>query len=893
MSDYIGSDIQDAYLAGNPSHATLILSTTSPGKIYYQLILGGASNDSKSSICYGYNLRIGTTIEGGELVSVGNTWDSGKNLRNHSTLASGTINYSGTVYTIFNAYIAKNDEDHLSKGAGTYDPSSSTKSSNTVKIECFGLEEGTTTSLFATWSFGKSNVSGYNCVWSYTPDYNHWFDSKETVTDRISKYTIPSNAKNIRFTVTPVSTTYTMYDQEIHYWVGSACAYQFYSVDKLPPSVPPVPTVSIDVYQLTAELTGLVTDDSANSLHAEYIEFQVVYDDYYVYDFGTSKINTGVATHVFSLKPGHKYKVCARSLKSPTLSNEKSDYSAYSSVIETAPGPIPTFIAMSADSSTSIHLTWTEAPSATSYDIEYATKLRSFDISGDTTKVTGIKATEYIITGLETGSDYFARVRATNAQGSSAWTEIKSVTLGKAPSVPTTWSSSTTVVVGGDLYLYWIHNSKDGSSQTYAELEINGVVQTIKNSTSEETKDKTSSYKVDTTALTEGAQIKWRVRTAGVMSTTYGDWSVLRVVDIYASPTLALSVIRKDGTPITELTAFPFYIQGIPGPASQTPTSYYVSITANESYETVDDIGTSKTVNEGDEVYAKYFSASTELLIEMSASNIDLQNNISYTITVTVSMNSGLTANSSKTFTVSWTDATYYPNAEIGINPDSASAYICPYCVDENDVLATGVTLGVYRREFDGSFVEIAKGISNTKYKFVTDPHPSLDLARYRIVATVTATGAVSFFDVPGVPTNEHGAIIQWNEDWSDFETDTDNLPSKPGWSGSMIRLLYNVDVKDDNSIDSSLVEYIGRKHPVSYYGTQVGSTSSWSMDVPKSDKEMIYQLRRLAIWPGDVYVREPSGTGYWALLKVSFELTHCVDLVPVTLDITRVEGGI
>ena len=64
-------------------------------------------------------------------------------------------------------------------------------------------------------------------------------------------------------------------------------------------------------------------------------------------------------------------------------------------------------------------------------------------------------------------------------------------------------------------------------------------------------------------------------------------------------------------------------------------------------------------------------------------------------------------------------------------------------------------------------------------------------------------------------------------------------------------------------------------------------------MEIAKEDKNTIYTLRRLAQWMGDVYVREPSGSGYWASISVSFNQTHCKTTVPVTLDITRVEGGI
>ncbi|HJH87973.1 MAG TPA: hypothetical protein OIM52_00005 [Fusicatenibacter saccharivorans] len=52
---------------------------------------------------------------------------------------------------------------------------------------------------------------------------------------------------------------------------------------------------------------------------------------------------------------------------------------------------------------------------------------------------------------------------------------------------------------------------------------------------------------------------------------------------------------------------------------------------------------------------------------------------------------------------------------------------------------------------------------------YITDPHPALDYARYRIVATSTSTGAVSYTDMPGYPVNEKAVIIQWDEEWQEF----------------------------------------------------------------------------------------------------------------------------
>lgn len=212
--------------------------------------------------------------------------------------------------------------------------------------------------------------------------------------------------------------------------------------------------------------------------------------------------------------------------------------------------------------------------------------------------------------------------------------------LGKVPEAPTTWSSTTTGMVGEDVILYWMHNSEDGSSQTYAEIELteNGTLKTmtIKNSTDEDEKDLTSYYILDTSKYNEGAVIQWRVRTKGVID-QYGDWSIQRRIDIYAPPTLEL---ETNGSSLDVITSFPYSITATAGPESQKPIGYQMIISANEGYDALDFNGKEKRVSAGDEVYSKYFNASEDhrLSVTLNASDIDLENNISYTIYCVVSM---------------------------------------------------------------------------------------------------------------------------------------------------------------------------------------------------------------------------------------------------------------
>lgn len=203
------------------------------------------------------------------------------------------------------------------------------------------------------------------------------------------------------------------------------------------------------------------------------------------------------------------------------------------------------------------------------------------------------------------------------------------------------------------------------------------------------------------------------------------------------------------------------------------------------------------------------------------------------------------------------------------------------------------VLMSVYRREFDGTYTNLGSNLEGANNISVLDPHPALDYARYRLVAKDKLTGAVTYYDMPGHYVGGKAIVLQWDDQQTYFDTVGETSVSQESWEGTLLKLPYNIDVQEDTEPEVEMVEYIGRSDPVAYYGTHRKQTASWKADIPKSDKETIYSLRRLANWFGDVYVREPSGVGYWANVKVSFSQTHLELIVPVQLTITRVEGGI
>lgn len=820
------------------------------------------------------------------------------------------------------------------------------------EVTAFGIQSDTERTFFAIWRWTRSQTDKYEIRWFYGTENNVEFTGNSSTIDAIensepqSTYTAPTNATYVSFQVKPISKTHKVNDDDVSYWTAQWSTRRTYFMMDLPPAIPPKPTVTVEDYTLKIEVNGI--DDEVTE-----IEFEVIQDDYRVYRYGRSRVFTNSATYYCVVEQGHSYKVRCRAIASWNY----GDWTEYSSNVQTKPKAPSKIYEMVAVSDTIISLSWEEVYTADSYDIEYAVKLDYLGASNASTTISNITEPRYTITGLSSGEKYFARVRAVNKQGQSDWTKASSIVLGDAPSAPTTWSSTSTAVVGEEVKLYWMHNAKDGSKEIKAKLtySVNGGSDTIKEVLKTTVSDDVSYYYLSTRSYTDGAVIRWSVQTAGITG-VYGEASATRMINIYAPPTLSLKISNDQigNSALRKVTKYPFYIIANAGPYSQKPIGFHVSIRSKDAYETVDEFGNVKMISEGQEVFSRFYDVAThDLCVTMTPGDINLENNCKYEVTCVVTMDSGLTKEEKIEFTVSLAETKYYPTAEIAFNEKTLSVNIRPYCMkrpyifyevaydaikrtytrtstvldplegtsvnnaltnkgdlvfigvgptdelvyftviqSDKDYLVDNVTLSVYRQEYDGRFVAIGTNINNSDGIYITDPHPSLDSARYRVVATDMETGSISYTDIPAYTVGIKSVIIQWDESWNNLRLIGEDPVDEVTWAGSMIKLPYNIDVSDSNSMDVSLIKYIGRSHPVSYYGTQLGTTSTWSVDIPKTDKNTLYGLRRLAIYTGDVYVREPSGSGYWANISVSFAQKHREMVIPVTLEIKRVEGG-
>lgn len=845
--------------------------------------------------------------------------------------------------------------------SGASAPTKKKVTESMVRISRFGLQSGTDRTIFITWDWDKDHTDRYKVWWYYATGNGVWFlgSKNDDLQFRHDTYTAPQNATAVKVKIQPISYKHKVNGKEVYWWTAQwSNEKKYYFKD--PPAVPSTPTLEVqDRSTSTPKMTVSVTGLDGNT---DYVRFQVVKNDKTrIVDKKIPAVRLQ-ASYDFKVSIGAEYKARCSAIG---YNGAESDMSAYTENVGTLPANVGKITTIKAKSDKYVYVEWPNIKTAETYELQYTTEKTYFDSNPSGVQSVTIDAWAASHADVELdftkGDEYFFRVRAVNDAGPSAWTPVKSIVIGKEPSAPTTWSSTNTAVLGNWIFLYWVHNTEDGTPQTEAEIEIteDGKKRVVKkeyNPNDDTDTDLTKQLSIDTDTYKDGTVIEWRVRTKGILN-DFSPWSVKRTIEVFEMPYVDIDLINANGAYASIVRKFPFTIELEAGPKAQTPLGYSIEIAPTTTYTTVNNLGEEVTIKKNQIIYSKYVNSKAyKYTKQFTPGDIDLAPDVTYKITATVSMDSGLRGSQTTTFKTIWDDDRLpEPNAEIGIRNDSLEAVIRPYCEkyeshnykldivdgeyvstktklsdedimsmvyvpdayvndkyqvyeytdingdvgycadieDDEPTLLKNVTLSVYRREYDGTFTTIRTNMANVDGKYTVDSHPALDYARYRIVATSTETGEVSFFDAPAYPVGEKAVVINWNEEWTDFFDygNPDEMEEQP-FDYSMIKIPYNIDVSSNYQPDVSMIEYIGREHPVSYYGTHIGETATWNVEIPKTDEETLYGLRRLARWMGDAYVREPSGTGYWAHVEVSFSQKHRELTIPVTFSITRVEGG-
>lgn len=784
------------------------------------------------------------------------------------------------------------------------------KTAYKVKSLAIGQQGTTGTTVYASWTAFSSkkqkNIASIAITWYYkvlnSKGKTVWLkgstDSLGRAANRTPSYSAPSESLAVAVYVRPVLT------KKGKKKATAKTAHTSWSFRKNAPEKPSAPGAIIDGYSLTLRIQ--TSDELAKTA-----VFYLYRDDEAKPFWTSSKVTisgSGFAQQVVTLEPAHRYYARVKLFNGETGS-EFSDAVAISDMV--VPDQVVNVVATPL-SQTQIQISWDPVDGAASvngYEIEYATDPKYFGGSNASTTTVN-NTTNYL--NVEVGHTWYFRVRAKNASGvSGLWSDPPATAAAAAkPNPPTTWTLVSMTYVGSSINLYWTHNTADGSKPTKSEIEWsvnNGEAQSIvvTHSLGPDDKDFTFTHllEIESPTFNDGDILKWRVRTQGVEAMGWSDYSVLREVRVYAPASLSLAAPG-------EVTAYPIDIDVTVTPSSQEIVSFYLAIRARDSYDAADYMGEFQHVMAGQLIFSKNYSNLDNVdTISLMPSDINLWDGQTYDVEAVVATSAGLTADGTTEFALNIEEPDYYLDMGINVDIDSLSAALVPGCYsdvseddegddiyDVNDIV-DGVTLNVYRINFDGSFTLIQDGLENDGVTVISDPHPALDNGKYRLVAVDNTSGAMFFDDMISEDLDVKGLVLQWDAKYSnylvrDIVDDLDDPAIGNMAGGTILKLPYNVKKNESSDIDTELVEYIGRDHPVSYYGTQKGQKSSYSTDVPKDDLETLELLRRLQVWPGDVYIRAQDGLGYWAKVEVSFDRDYDSLVMPVSIEATRVDSG-
>ena len=419
----------------------------------------------------------------------------------------------------------------------------------------------------------------------------------------------------------------------------------------------------------------------------------------------------------------------------------------------------------------------------------------------------------------------------------------------------------------------------------------NHSVQTISGTTASEAE-------FDTSNLPDGTDVAWKVRTKGAHA-DWSPWSVQRRFTVYEQPELECELRQGEGGSGVDaespLTAYPLAITLDASGGGNVPIAYHVAISTAEDTQYTDDYGMDRWLAAGSTVWeGDFITGDDPLTVLVDAGSALLTDGGSYTVTATVAMESGLAAATQESFAVAFETDLPEPGAVVVFDPDTLTADISPYCMaldgsgEPTTDYRTGTELSVYRITADGDLVPLRIGIANTGAVTVTDPHATFGECWYHIVAIDTATGICSAADA--MDESPHGrCVIQFDEQWQQAGPE-DYGDEGPIYGGILIDGFYNLEFTENGNVQAEDIAYIGREDPVSYYGTQTGYTASYRMAFPRDDAETLSKVRALIRLRDDAYIREPSGTGFWAHVKPTLGRSHDSGLYELSVEAVRVD---
>lgn len=547
------------------------------------------------------------------------------------------------------------------------------------------------------------------------------------------------------------------------------------------------------------------------------------------------------------------------------------------------------------------------------------------------------------INGLETGVEWFVRVRFIKGTGDSVfysrYSELKSKLLSTKPLVPVVTITPDTISEDETATISWVYSTTDGSDQGSAEVGeilvsgeepmplLNGTVSG-------------NSKKLEITpselGWANGTDHQLAVITTSENGLRSEAWSAPYILHIVAKPEIDISspslVVNGDG--VKELKAMPLTVNV----TATAETMVSVIVERKGSYHNERPDESNLDGYDGETIAASTLTGSGTVNFVIGENILGrFDDGGEYRIIATAQDNYGQTSTTypidpetgkadyngyQHEFTINWTHQAAVPTATVSVDDEAEIATLTPIApTTEDNILryssrssfpATGEAKKLYIDESNNDMYWYENGeyIENTDTcdiyrlsvdkpvliyegaefgKSYIDPFPTIGYYGGHRFVTVTSNGDYTI-DNTSTDGNyawtdtkeEHGDVFEIHSNIIDFGEDK-------------VHLLYEVDISNNWSKDFKETKYLGGSVQGDW-NPAVSRTSTVSFtavpDLPE-DQALIESMRRLAVYPGICHVRTKDGSSYSADVSVNetYKYTRAPRLNEYSLSITRVDS--
>lgn len=516
-----------------------------------------------------------------------------------------------------------------------------------------------------------------------------------------------------------------------------------------------------------------------------------------------------------------------------------------------------------------------------------------------TYRVSTIHASKWNISGLETGRTWYVRVRlidvASDVETASAWSDMESIDLSSAPSVPVLTLSDGVIPSDGQVTASWGYTSTDGTGQAYAEV----AQVTVENNQTVYTPIAQTQTAQHVTIVAEeagwesGNQYLLIVRVVSESGKPSDGWSdpvaviVAEPIDIDVSDTSLeeITITEDEGSrTVLALREMPLTLT-VEGAGEGGQTS--VVIERAEAYYMDRPDETEFEGHDGETIAIYTQTGEAEITIGQDDLVGSLDDGASYRLIATVQDGLGQSATEEIEFEVRWNLQAVIPTAEVEM--DGTIAKITAYRPTELATVGIAMvgTSMVGDSSEDGEYVVDIYRISADKPELVVeggsfwqtyvDPYPAIG-GGYRVVCRTENGDYITGDNKPA---------------WTDVETGFESEYHLLDFNGRQVPLYYNVEVNNDFKKDFKVTKYLGGSVQGDWNAGINRTASIGAVAISIIDQETIQALRDLASYTGVCHVRTREGSSYTADVQVSEARSYTTGQMVVTfsLAVTRIDG--